>query len=407
MRRRWQVALVVGSLLGGCARLLGSGDDRPSSEARRLEDAEVKSMAVDIRRDEKTICPWGNVQMAVFAKVVLPGQKAPVELETPGGEQEAPDRLVSFEEFAFHSEQGTFNANGVFTPEPDLLLTAAEPFKIKTVYKKRPDKFTFETSYPPDYACIEAVGFAGPAGSSGQSGSSGDSGRSGSSNTNTPGESGGDGGNGSGGGGGGDGGRGPEVEAYATLVKTPFYDRLVAVIALSGGEKKLALFDPDGPVKVYAAGGTGGSGGAGGGGGSGGAGGTGSPGGAGGKGGAGGPGGNGGKGGPGGTLVLVYDKRFPELASLIQVSAPGGGGGGAGSGGFRGSGGQYGSGWSNAAAGSRGSDGNSGPQGQGGASGSPGSARAKAGEVAGRFADLPGITVLGQKRKGKGKGKGK
>src|SRR6185503_17211234 len=103
---------LVTSVVGGCARLRG-GDDRASSGARTLDDAEVKSMSVDIRREEKTICPWQNVQMAVFANVVWPGDKA-VELETPGGKQTALDKLVSFDEFTFHSEQGTFRSDGVF-----------------------------------------------------------------------------------------------------------------------------------------------------------------------------------------------------------------------------------------------------------------------------------------------------
>ena len=43
-------------------------------------------------------------------------------------------------------------------------------FEIKTVYKKRPDKFSFTTKYKPDYQCIKGGGKSGQAGTPGSSG---------------------------------------------------------------------------------------------------------------------------------------------------------------------------------------------------------------------------------------------
>src|SRR5579859_3318395 len=40
-----------------------------------LEKADVRTMGVDIRKAQKTICPRERVQMAVFVDVVLEGEK--------------------------------------------------------------------------------------------------------------------------------------------------------------------------------------------------------------------------------------------------------------------------------------------------------------------------------------------
>src|SRR5690606_25177686 len=139
----------------------------------------------------------------------------------------------------------------------------------------------------------------------------------------SPGGAGGDGGSGTPGGQGTDGAPGPHIVAYATMVKTPFYDRLVA-IAIEGDAEDFLLVPEGQPISLHATGGGGGPGGAGGVGGHGGRGGSGNPGGQGGKGGAGGSGGSGGNGGAGGTIELVYDARFGEIASQIKLDVSGG-----------------------------------------------------------------------------------
>ncbi|HSO33294.1 MAG TPA: hypothetical protein VLT33_12260 [Labilithrix sp.] len=332
-------ALALGLLagaLGGCGALRRmAGNDTIS-----LEKAEVKSMSVDIRRQQKTICPRAPVQMGVFAEVVLEGDKAPKPVETwvGHGDTNKNDKL-DFADFAFHSEQGSFDRDGWFTPVPNLLVTAGKEYEIKSVYKRRPDKFSFTTTYKPDYACIKEGGGGGASGQSGAPGSEGAAGRPGAAGSpTTAGGEGGDGANGTGGGSGTEGGPGPHLVLSATLVKTPFYARLVA-ISIDGDQKDFLLVPEGASVVIHAAGGAGGSGGPGGRGGAGGFGGAGNPGGRGGKGGQGGSGGQGGNGGPGGTIEYVYDASHPELRTVVQLDVGGGSAGSGGPGGGAGTGG--------------------------------------------------------------------
>ena len=149
-----------------------------------LEKADIKSMSVDIRKDQKTICPREPVQMAVFAEAVLEGEKEAKSLETWAGRGSVnKNDKLDFVEFAFHSELGAFDGEGWFAPNASLLATAGKEFEIQTVYKKRPDQFSFTTKYKPDYVCIKGGGKhgqAGPGGSHGSSGSPGHDGQLGS-----------------------------------------------------------------------------------------------------------------------------------------------------------------------------------------------------------------------------------
>jgi hypothetical protein len=104
------------------------------------------------------------------------------------------------------------------------------------------------------------------------------------------------------------------------MVKTPYYDKLVA-IKLSGDVEDVLLAPVDQPIVIKATGGPGGPGGSGGSGGRGGSGGSGNPGG---QGGGGGQGGKGGVGGPGGSIDFVFDARYPELANSIHLDVSGG-----------------------------------------------------------------------------------
>jgi hypothetical protein len=391
------LSLTAASALTGCHffnHLLGK-------DSVDLSKADVQSMSVDIRKERKTICPREPVQMAIFVDAVLEGEKDKKPFETYTGHSEAnKNDKLEFVDFAFNSEQGTVDKDGWFSPNESVLATADKEFLIKTVYKRRPDKFSFDTKYKPDYQCIKGGGKGGQDGASGSSGSSGPSGKDGQYGSDS--QSGGQGSAGGQGGPGADGsngGAGPHIVAYATYAKTPFYDKLVA-IKVGGDVDDFLLAPIDQPLVIRANGGAGGAGGAGGGGGRGGSGGSGNPAGNGGSGGQGGGGGKGGSGGAGGTIELVYDARYPDLANLFKLDVSGGEGGAPGSGGSAGSGGSGGSGTtpqgsqSSTPSGQRGSDGSRGADGAPGQKGPDGHGSTKAGAVADHFSGLGAVTLL-------------
>jgi hypothetical protein len=366
-----------------------------------LSKADVQSMSVDIRKERKTICPREPVQMAVFADILLEGEKEKKSFETWAGRGSVnKNDKLDFVEFAFHSNLGEFDREGWFLPKSDLLATADKEFEIQTVFKKKPDKFSFSTKYKPDYQCIKGGGKSGQAGNAGASGQSGEAGRDGQlGSSSQSGGSGSQGGPGSGGGDGGNGGPGPHIQAFATLVKTPYYDKLIA-LKLAGDVSDFLLAPADQPIVLRATGGAGGPGGSGGSGGRGGSGGGGNPGGDGGGGGQGGNGGRGGSGGPGGSVELVFDARYPDLASQIHLDVSGGDAGEAGPSGSGGTGGGGGSGITpsgssqSAPSGHRGTDGPRGASGSPGQRGTDGHASSHAGRVADSFAGLQGVTLL-------------
>lgn len=364
-----------------------------------LEGAQVKAMSVDIRRQQKTICPRANVQVAVFADVVREGESAVEKLETwEGGADANKNDKLDFKEFAFQAKGGRIDAIGWFTPNRDILETAASEFAITTAYRRQPAEFTFTTTYKPDYTCIKETGkqvASGPSGESGESGSSGKSGESGSETSG--GGSGDNGGNGSAGTAGGNGEPGARISIFATMVKTAYYERLVALVI--DGDVRDVLLVPEGQaLTVRANGGAGGPGGSGGAGGRGGDGGRGNPGGNGGAGGNGAPGGTGGAGGDGGQVELTFDPRFAEIPTHIAIEVAGGAGGRPGAGGQAGNGGNAGSGAAppgqSAVGGKGGERGKPGADGQGGKGGQNGKSRVAPGNVAARFQGLPNIEVL-------------
>lgn len=361
-----------------------------------LDGAEVQSMSADIRRAQKTICPRARVQMAVSLDVMLKGEQNVSFAETwEGGADSSRNGKLDFSEFAFHSELGSFDGDGWFTPNPDMRASAGQEFQITTVYRRRPDQFTLETSYKPDYGCITSTGKPGAAGEPGSSGASGQDGRSGETGgRETAGGDGADAGSGGDGSDGNDGNDGPRFQAFVTFVATPYYEKLLAV-RITGDEADLVLAPPDKTLTIVASGGSGGDGGDGGRGGRGGSGGSGSQGGKGGKGGQGGKGGSGGKGGKGGEVSVMLDARFPELRSLIAVNVSGGLGGRAGSGGGAGDGGSGGSSMApNSSSGSRGSSGVAGRAGREGSSGVEGKVSFSEGSVTTHFSDLGIASVL-------------
>ena len=177
-----------GPLLFGCSAVLALGSFTGCTLWKKLmgtntvdlSKAEVKTMAVDIRKERKTICPREHVQMAIFAEVVLEGEKEAKKYETWMGEDGAnKNDKLDFPDFAFHSDQGSFNNVGWFAPSTSMLSTIDKEFEIKTVYKRRPDQFSFTTKYKPDYQCIKGAGKGGQSGASGPSGDGGKQGNSG------------------------------------------------------------------------------------------------------------------------------------------------------------------------------------------------------------------------------------
>lgn len=360
-----------------------------------LSHAQVNGMKMGVRRPGATICPRAPVQMAVLADLQLAGENAPRQVETyEGGEASSWNGRMTFDEFAFSSLQGRVDQNGFFSPDPDVIRTASTGFVIRGVYRRQPDKLNTSQMFRPDYACIRSGGARGQAGDAGAWGVGGAGGAAGSDGSNQAvGGDGSAGSPGSPGGNGGEGGPGPLIEAKVAIVRTRFYDKLLAV-RLSGAVTDL-LLAPAGEFTFFAQGGAGGSGGSGGGGGGGGAGGHGVAGGRGGAGGAGGPAGLGGSGGAGGRLVVQYDETHPEIASMLRADVSGGEGGSAGPGGPGGSGGNGGN--ANVQGGAGGAGGPNGPNGSSGSRGPAGRAgdsSITAGEVRAAFQNIEGVTLL-------------
>jgi hypothetical protein len=384
---RWVLVL---SLLAACGLASGCKVFRriAGKDTILLDEYNVQSMSVDIRKEMKTICPLEGTQMAVFVSASHQEEPGTVQnFETWVGRGRHND-MLDFANFAFHSELGQFDEHGFFHPTGGVVPTIAREFEIDIVLKKQPDKFSFHVSYKPDYRCVGGQSHDGQPGMSGQDGMSGNSGMTGSYGGEGPGGDGTDAGSGGNGGDGQPGQDGDQLRLWATFVRTPFYDRLVAVKGHSSAGEYLLLAHPEQSLQFSANGGAGGGGGSGGSGGRGGDGGSGKPGGSSGSGGQGGSGGNGGPGGNGGSIELLFDSRFPELQGMIQMMAaagPGGAGGGSGYGGQPGSAG---------IGGSQGARGNDGTPGQSGPPGSDGRTMATPGDVAAQFAGVPGMELL-------------
>lgn len=353
-----------------------------------LDEYEVQTMAVDIRKEMKTICPLETTQMAVFVTATHPDEPGVVQnLETWYGRGRHNDTL-DFGNFAFHSPQGQFDEAGNFQPSGGVAPTIAQEFELDIVLKKRPDKFSFHVNYKPDYRCVTGSSHDGASGMPGNDGMPGNAGMTGAYGGEQPGGDGTDGGSGGPGGDGQPGQDGDQVRLWATFVRTPFYDKLLAIKGQAMSGEFLLLAHPEQSLVFSANGGAGGSGGSGGSGGRGGDGGSGKPGGAAGNGGMGSSGGNGGRGGNGGSVELVFDSRFPEIQGMVQLSAAAGPGGYGGNGGAGGSAGIAGT---NGAQGTRGQDGTSG---QSGPPGNPGRTMASPGDAASQLAGIPGLELL-------------
>jgi hypothetical protein len=286
-----------------------------------LRAAQVVSVQVAAESAHQTVCPGEAVPLDVDMMAWLPGKSelTPVHVRR----EDLDDWVVDPRAFHMSSAQGKVDREGVFHADRDARTSAETGFLVDV---RLPNGPLFGVRFRPMYDCVHSIGVAGAAGREGLPGDYGLAGY------------GIDGGVGQAGGEGGPGATGPNETVYVTLVRTPFYPRLLA--ALSEGEhEELVLVPADRSLLVLARGGDGG------------------PGGEGGEGGHafatidtqhrssrrqrgkpplqfqaqqpgdGGEGGRGGAGGPGGRLVVHIDSRFPELAERLHIDVRGGSGG--------------------------------------------------------------------------------
>jgi hypothetical protein len=383
--------------LAGCPVL-----DRLSGNATiDLSRAQLRRMNVQLRKAEQTVCPREQVQLGIFLTAVPENGKDEKTFETwvGRGAVNKNDRLA-FTDFSFETAQGQVDKDGWLAPQGELQATAGQEIAVKVTYNPSPLVYSSTYKWKPDYACITEASSpveAGAAGGVGKDGATGKPGDGGGVMS-----AGGDGHDGAAGGAGVDGApgsAGAKVHAVVTYVKTPFYDKLLAV-RLTGGINDLLLVVPGHPFVIHANGGQGGAGGPGGKGGTGAVGSSGNPGGHGGNGGVGGTGGRGGAGGAGGAIDLTYDSHFPDLAGQITVDVTGGKGGEGGPGGPGGDPGAAGKGVTppntptTPVDGARGNPGGPGPLGAAGHVGQNGVASARSGPIGDAFAGLKDITVL-------------
>ena len=366
-----------------------------------LRRATLRRMTVSLRKPEQTICPREQVQMAVFMTAIPEGANEEKTFETWAGRGSVnKNDKLEFTDFTFQSDQGQFDNEGWFAPLQTLPATAGTEFVVHATYTPSPLVFSYTYKWKPDYACVTSAVSVGTAGASGGRGKDGAPGRGGDGGGVM--SAGGDGQDGAPGGPGTDGtvgAAGPRLHAVVAYVKTPFYEKLIGV-RLTGAITDLLLVPPGQPFALHVNGGIGGAGGPGGHGGPGGPGSSGNPGGHGANGGPGGAGGHGGNGGPGGTIDLVYDSRFPDLASAVTLDVNGGAGGAGGPPGPAGDPGPGGKGVapqnspSATVDGARGHEGDPGAPGAAGHAGAVGVGTGHAGSAGDAFAGVPNVTVL-------------
>ncbi|MEP6860089.1 MAG: hypothetical protein ABJE66_05680 [Deltaproteobacteria bacterium] len=371
-------------LIAGCFPWSTMATDRPDPVLRKLADAKVLDMKVNLHK-QPGLCPGHPGKLYVNATVQWPSMQ-PV-LRALGRDVDSFDPA----KFSITGPLIRGDADANLFPSDDVQASDDTGFETKVVYTLDP-RWTFHEVFKPEYSCFTGwftPGDNGPGGNGGFTGNSGGQGENGE--------------HGSNGGPGGRGGSGGHITAYVTIVSTKFYPRLLAVI--SNGTFFLAPADRE--LTFAAVGGAGGSGGDGGAGGNGGdqktesqdeyddnndkhtvSVGKGRAG----SGGNGGMGGYGGDGGNGGTVDVIYDNAFPELRGLIATDVAGGEGG---PGGNAGGGGAAGGSTAdrNKQTGQEGQGGQGGPSGR---PGGPGRASVHGGAVTSQFRNIHGIQIGGR-----------
>jgi hypothetical protein len=365
------IALAVAS--GGCGifSALSGGDIAAVARRADMDKYDVESIDLAVPGNAWTICPGRSTEFTVLATARHEKKGETVTLETAreGETGKSNKGKMDLTEFAMEARGGRVE-RGVFHATHEWWNTL-NGYDIRATFRTDTSKVV-EKHFDPIYSCIKGVGGSGAGGEPGQGGAHGS-------------EGGGVGGNG---GPGGAGGPGPRLTAYATIVRTPKYER-VGLVKVTGDFEDLQLFDLSTGITVVAAGGSGGVGGVGGDGGPGS-----DPQGAGGP---GGQGGDGGIGGDGGEVTIVIDTRYPELADAIGADVGGGAPGAGGNGGYGGVGGPVPEpACDDCEQPDPGPDGAAGPGGAPGpAAGNPGRSQLHAGDVLPVFADLPpGIALL-------------
>lgn len=306
-------AMAVGASGCGIFSVLG-GDTGIAALGVDMETFDVDGIALVFDQPAGRMCPGASTGFTVTATGHFhkkPGETVTLETAREGAKGKAARHHMDLTEFAMAGRAATVE-RGTFTTTADWTQSLLG-FDLRATYRNDTRK-TVEAHFDPEYTCFTSAGSSGASGNEGEPGYIGDA----------------PGGAGGAGGPGGMGGPGPVLTAYATIVRTPLYDR-VGLVRVSGDVEQLAPFDLAVGVTVIASGGRGGYGGVGGDGGAGA-----DPQGAGGP---GGPGGTGGNGGDGGAIVLVLDDRYPELRELVRVDVSGGAPGDGGSGGYGGAGG--------------------------------------------------------------------
>ena len=373
------------ALFAGCFPYSAAPPERPDPVLRKLAEARILSLAVNLH-DQPGLCPGREGQLYVTGTVQWPGSQ-PV-LRGLGRDVDAFDPAT----FSVSGPLIRGDAKGTLYPDGDVQKSLETGFAAKIVYTLDPT-WELHATWQPEYSCFTGSATSGIPGSAGGFGFPSAAGGQGANGT-----AGGEGGRGAHGG---DGGR---ITAYVTIVSTPFYPKLFAVIA----DNHFYLAPADRQLGFSSIGGPGGSGGDGGEGGTGGEQRTKSVqeddkdgnkvsvvvgDGAAGNGGSGGNGGPGGDGGNGGAVDVIYDQAFPELRNFISTDVLGGAGGTGGTGGTGGAGGRT-TATRNAQQGSSGSPGSSAG---GGRTGGSGRAIVRAGAVTTVFRSIHGISFGARK----------
>jgi hypothetical protein len=365
---RASITLIAFALASsGCAifSALSGGEAAAIAQRANMDKYDVESIDLAMEGTEGTLCPGTSTAFTVLATARDKKKGGSITLETAreGETGKSNKGKMDLTEFAMEGRGGRVE-RGVFHTTSDW-WTTLKGYDIRARLRTDTSK-VIEKHFDPSYACIRGIGSGGAEGPSGEPGMPGA-------------EGGGSGGNG---GPGGAGGPGPRITAYATIVRTPKYER-VGLVKVIGDVEDMKLFDLSTGITVIAVGGSGGYGGVGGDGG------PGSD--PQGPGGAGGHGGEGGIGGDGGEVSIVIDDRYPELADAIGADVSGGEAGPGGDGGLGGAGGPAPEkACDDCEEPPPGPDGAPGTGGPGGAAaGRPGRSALAAGDVLAVFADLP------------------
>lgn len=376
--------IVLALLLGGCFGWPKIPDQGADPEIRKLADGKVLSLELNLK-DQQGLCPGTKGKLYADGMVEWPGQK-PVKRFIGNDVDSFAPATFSVKGPLVHGDE-----NAHLHPSNDVAASAEVGFEMEVVYTVEPDRFRWKKVIRPEYSCFQNYSLSGAAGNTGDTGES-----PGASDIGQHGNPAGHGGQGY------RGGDASPIVAFVTVVSTPFYEKLYAVIA----NDYFYLVYPDQQMHFSAVGGDGGQGGQGGQGGNGGwqpweeketyedgnpvtkrfgsccA-------------GNGGQGGNGGPGGPGGNganIDITWDSKFPELDRWIVMHTDGGAGGGPGGRGYGGEGGG-----TEADIGAQAGQG--GQEGQDsnvyGQNGRAGRANKRSGNVSSRFTNIRGIAIYG------------